>query len=367
MVEVEYFFATRTTSSAVIGDRPLRVLLVVIVGQRLQPQAGDGAVDRADRRERAGQALHQRVLRRLQLFFGDGPSPRMPRSSFMNSTSAASLLSPTMSPPVRNGFGPFAEAEAGADAVAVSLLLANIRVQARLEHAAENRVHHLQRVIVGRVPRRARQAERKRRLRRARLVDEINRRRLRRGKGGKVNAGRSPPAAQLASPFSMTGRTAAGVTSPTTVMSARPGLKYSLMKIDDVGARDGLDGLLGRRLAEDARRRTGRVETRATQSSPAAPSPGSVRRAAARAAVRAPPAGMSSSRSMSARMSSVAANCAVVLTKLIDPLSPPTPTETFVPSSCSAFDSSSPFRVFVPSLIIDAARLPTPRRSAVSN
>ena len=53
-------------------------------------------------------------------------------------------------------------------------------------------------------------------------------------------------------------------------------------------------------------------------------------------------------------MSSVAANLAVVLTKLIDPLSPPTPTDTFVPSSWSAFDRSSPFRVFVPSLIIDA-------------
>ena len=42
---------------------------------------------------------------------------------------------------------------------------------------------------------------------------------------------------------------------------------------------------------------------------------------------------------MSARMSSVAANFAVVLTKLIDPLSQPMLTDTFVPSSCSAFDS----------------------------
>ena len=70
---------------------------------------------------------------------------------------------------------------------------------------------------------------------------------------------------------------------------------------------------------------------------------------------------------MSARMSSVGANLAAVLTKLIDPLSPPTPTETFVPRSWSAFDRSSPFRVFVPSLNIAAARLPTPRRSAASN
>ena len=79
-----------------------------------------------------------------------GRSPRMPRSSFMNSTSAASVLSPTMSPPVRNGSGPLAEAEARADAVAVALLLADVGVQARLEHAAENRVHHLQRVVVRR-------------------------------------------------------------------------------------------------------------------------------------------------------------------------------------------------------------------------
>ena len=41
----------------------------------------------------------------------------------------------------------------------------------------------------------------------------------------------------------------------------------------------------------------------------------------------------------------------------MEPLSEPTPTDTFVPSSCSAFDNWSPFRVFVPSLIIEAVRL----------
>ncbi len=52
----------------------------------------------------------------------------------------------------------------------------------------------------------------------------------------------------------------------------------------------------------------------------------------------------------------------MVLTKLIEPLSEPTPTDTFVPSNCSAFDRSSPVRVFVPSLIIEAVRPATPRR-----
>ena len=38
-----------------------------------------------------------------------------------------------------------------------------------------------------------------------------------------------------------------------------------------------------------------------------------------------------------------------------------------MPSNCSAFDSASPSRVFVPSLIIEAVRLATPRLSAGSN
>ena len=53
---------------------------------------------------------------------------------------------------------------------------------------------------------------------------------------------------------------------------------------------------------------------------------------------------------MSARMSSVAGNFAAVDAKLIEPLSPPTDAMTDVPSSCSAFDSASASRVFVPSL-----------------
>jgi len=70
---------------------------------------------------------------------------------------------------------------------------------------------------------------------------------------------------------------------------------------------------------------------------------------------------------MSARMSSVGANLSDVERKPIDPLSPPMDTETLVPSSCSAFDSASPSRVFVPSLIIEAVRPARPRLSAGSN
>ena len=130
------------------------------------------------------------------------------------------------------------------------------------------------------------------------------------------------------------------------------------MKIDDVRARDGFDRLLGWRLAvAGARRRRARAETRARQSSPAAPSPDSARRAAARAAARAPPEETSSSPACPRGCRVSPQTLPVVLTKLIDPLSLPTPTETFVPSSCRAFDSSSPLRVFVPSFIIAAARL----------
>ena len=70
---------------------------------------------------------------------------------------------------------------------------------------------------------------------------------------------------------------------------------------------------------------------------------------------------------MSARMSSVGANFAVVETNPMDAVSPRTLAATFVPSSCRALDSASPFLVAVPSLSIDAVRLPTPRRSAGSN
>jgi hypothetical protein len=71
--------------------------------------------------------------------------------------------------------------------------------------------------------------------------------------------------------------------------------------------------------------------------------------------------------SMSARMSRVDVNLPLVATKLIDPLSLPIAVETFVPSNCSAFDSDSPSRVFVPSFSIDAVSAATPRRSGFSN
>ena len=70
---------------------------------------------------------------------------------------------------------------------------------------------------------------------------------------------------------------------------------------------------------------------------------------------------------MSARMSSVGANLLDVDRKPIEPLSLPMPTETFVPRSCSAFESASPSRVFVPSLIIDAVSPARPCRPAGSN
>ena len=87
-------------------------------------------------------------------------------------------LSLTMSPPVRNGPGPLAEREVRLHAVAVALLLADVGIEPRLELPAEDRVHHLERVVVGRVPRRPRVADRERGLRGARLVDEVDRRRL---------------------------------------------------------------------------------------------------------------------------------------------------------------------------------------------
>ena len=158
-----------------------------------------------------------------------GRLPSMPRSSFMNSMSATSLFAVTMSPPARNAPGPLPKREARVDAVAVALFLADVGVQPRLELPAEDRVHHLQRVVVRRVARRTGIADGERRLRGARLVDEIDRRRPRlAGSAGYVNAGLSPPAAHFASARSTSAFAAGALTSPTTVTSARPGWKYAL-------------------------------------------------------------------------------------------------------------------------------------------
>ena len=61
------------------------------------------------------------------------------------------------------------------------------------------------------------------------------------------------------------------------------------------------------------------------------------------------------------------ANLPVVEMNPIEPDSPPIPVATDVPSSCSAFDSASPSRDVVPSLIMDAVMLANPRRPAGSN
>ncbi len=63
---------------------------------------------------------------------------------------------------------------------------------------------------------------------------------------------------------------------------------------------------------------------------------------------------------MSDRMSSDAGNFPVVDTKPMEPLSPATFALTDVPRSCSAFESASPSRVFVPSLRSAAVSAATP-------
>ena len=172
-------YCLRHAQHIVFRDRgdPLRVLLVVVVRQALHPQARQRAVDAADRRERAGSRWISESFATLSSSSVTGLAPRMPRSSFMNSTSAASVLSVDDVAAGAERARALAKREARAHAVAVALLLADVGVQPRLEHAAEHGVHHLQRVVVGRVARRPRLADRERRLRRARLVDEVDRRR----------------------------------------------------------------------------------------------------------------------------------------------------------------------------------------------
>ena len=151
------------------------------------------------------------------------------------------------------GVGPLAKAEERADAVAVPLFLADVGVEARLEHAAQNRVHHLQREVVGGRARWARQADGERRLRGAGFVDQIDRRRLRRLKRRKrecrLLAARRPAGEALFD--HRANRRGCDVADDGDERAAR--LEVALVEVHHVRARDRLDRLFGRILSERVR------------------------------------------------------------------------------------------------------------------
>ena len=104
------------------------------------------------------------------------------------------------------------------------MLLAQVHVQPRRERPAEDRVHHLERKVVGRRARHADPADADLRLRRARLVDEVDLPRRRLLDGRQLHARAAGPAAfQLPKLFSSSGITLSGVTSPTTMSVALSG------------------------------------------------------------------------------------------------------------------------------------------------
>ena len=111
-----------------------------------------------------------------------GRGPVMSVISLTSSTSASLVTSVWTEPPASNGPGPRRKAKLRPGAVGVALVLAEVQVDPAGELAAQDRVHHRQREVVGRAPRDADLADRQDRLRGARLVDEVDRHRL--GRGG---------------------------------------------------------------------------------------------------------------------------------------------------------------------------------------
>jgi hypothetical protein len=99
--------------------------------------------------------LNEGVLRRRQLVIGH-------RAAAGNATKLlheldegrVGLVADDVAPGAERA-GTFSKCEPRGDAVAVPLLFAQIRVQARLELVAQDRVHHHQREVVGNIARRA--------------------------------------------------------------------------------------------------------------------------------------------------------------------------------------------------------------------
>lgn len=103
-----------------------------------------------------------------------GTLPCTPRRWPMKAMSALSDFAVTIEPPRLEGAGALPVVEARAHPVAVALHLADVVVEARLEEAAEDRVHDLDGEVVGRVARRSGQADGEHRLRRPRLVHQVD-------------------------------------------------------------------------------------------------------------------------------------------------------------------------------------------------
>ena len=116
-------------------------------------------------------------------------------SSLISSTRASLVTSVCTEPPASNGPGPWRKAKLRAGAVGVSLVLAEVQVDPAGELAAQDRVHHRQREVVGRAPGDADLADGQDRLRRAGLVDQVDRHRLARSGGSGSATWR--PAARL--------------------------------------------------------------------------------------------------------------------------------------------------------------------------
>ena len=197
VVRVDVLPAPRGPRRLSSPPSPTRRRSEVVLGQILHVQAADGVADASDAAEALRQALDQRVLRRFHFLVGHRPRAADAAISFMNSVRAASLLAVMMSPPAWNGPGPRPNCEVRSDAVAVALLLADVRVEPRLEQLAEHRVHHPQREEVGCLARRAHFAELETRLRGAGLIHQVDRRGRRCGWSGVVERhagiGRSRP------------------------------------------------------------------------------------------------------------------------------------------------------------------------------
>ncbi len=148
--------------------------MVVIVRQALHDERRDSAADPGDRTEALRQSLNQRVFRRLQLFIRDRLLADDALQLFHELDQRRIGLRRNDRAARAKRARSFSVTEIRTDAVAVAFLLANVRIEPRLKLSAENRVQHLEREVVGRVPRRSGQADVDDRLRGAGFVDEID-------------------------------------------------------------------------------------------------------------------------------------------------------------------------------------------------
>ena len=131
-----------------------------LVGGEVVGRAGRrGPARRACRRRRrssrtgCGKPWMIRSLAKASSASVTGRGPVMSVSSLTSSTSASLVTSVWTEPPASNGPGPLAEGEVRAGAVGVALVLAQVQVDPAGELAAQDRVHHRQREVVGRAPR----------------------------------------------------------------------------------------------------------------------------------------------------------------------------------------------------------------------